>query len=98
MAEDFNHEEELKVRQGASVYPIGRALRSTFDAENHHSLRSDITGLMLRLSHITIDPNEPAVPGTQRLHVPAQAHRPGEGAPPAGPGLWGRLTSRLLGR
>ena len=48
----------MESRQGAGLYPVGRALRATFDAENHDSLGTDLTGLMLELARI--DPDAPA--------------------------------------
>jgi hypothetical protein len=50
--EEFPREDELESRQGAALYPVGRVLRTTYDAENHDSLGNDLTGLMLELAHI----------------------------------------------
>ena len=53
--EEFPREDELESRQAAALYPVGRVLRTTFDAENHDSLGNDLTGLMLELAHIDPD-------------------------------------------
>lgn len=47
-----DREHELAGRQPTALYPIGRALRATFDAENHDSLGTDLTGLMLTLARV----------------------------------------------
>ena len=60
MAEEFAREERLKLEQDARVYPVGRVLRETFDAENHESLTNDVTGLMINLARV---PFEPPAPG-----------------------------------
>lgn len=49
-------EDELAMRQGAALYSIGRALRATYDADNHDTLPRDATGLMLDLSHVPFEP------------------------------------------
>ena len=53
--EEFPREDELESRQDAALYPVGRVLRATFDAENHDSLGNDLTGLMLELARIDPD-------------------------------------------
>ena len=53
MATD-DREEELAARQDPRLYPVGRVLRDTFDAENHDSLGTDVTGLMLDLARIEV--------------------------------------------
>ena len=50
----------MESRQAAALYPVGRVLRATYDAENHDSLGTDITGLMLELAHIDPDAPTPA--------------------------------------
>ena len=55
MDEGYEAEDELQHRQGA-LYPVGRALRSTFDADNHDTLGSDVTGLMLELARVPVEP------------------------------------------
>jgi hypothetical protein len=58
-ADEFgNTEDELHIRQGAKLYPVGQALRATYDADNHASLSSDVTGLMLDLAHVPFEPHE----------------------------------------
>ena len=52
----YEAEEELKQRQGAALYPLGRALRATYDADNHDTLGSDVTGLMLELTRLPYEP------------------------------------------
>lgn len=66
-------EERLRTRQDAALYPLGRALRATFDADNHASLSKDVTGLMLELARVPFEPHEfePLMP------VPKSAIRPG---------------------
>lgn len=59
MADGFgNTEDELQVRQDAKLYPVGQALRATYDAENHASLSRDVTGLMLDLARVPFEPHE----------------------------------------
>lgn len=48
-------EDELAARQDPRLYPLGPALRSTFDADNHDSLDPVVTGLMLDLAHVEAD-------------------------------------------
>lgn len=67
MAEEPGQDEdELALRQGGKVYPVGRALRATYDAENHDTLGRDVTGLMLHLSRVPYEPfrvdGEPPAP------------------------------------
>ena len=71
--ESGEDEEELKIRQGAALYPLGCALRTTFDADNHATLSSDVTGLMLELARVPFEPHEfqPLLP------APKPAPRPG---------------------
>jgi hypothetical protein len=72
-------------RQADGLDPIGRALRATYDAENHDSLGSDLTGLMLELARV-----EPDGAATPAVALPPPAAAP---APPR-PSLWARLTGR----
>ncbi len=65
--EDDGREEWLQDYQGGRAYPLGRALRETYDADNHATLDSDVTGLMIDLSKVPYEPAairapEPAVP------------------------------------
>ena len=55
---DENDEQALQHRQGAKLYPVGQALRATFDADNHATLSKDVTGLMLDLAHVPFEPHE----------------------------------------
>jgi hypothetical protein len=73
MAGETDDEDELRHRQGAALYPLGRALRSTFDADNHATLSKDVTGLMLDLARVPFEPHEfePLIP------PPRPAPRPG---------------------
>lgn len=52
MNETGQDEEALRAAQDGRLYPVGRALRATFDADNHDSLDRDVTGLMIDLSHV----------------------------------------------
>lgn len=86
MGEDeFPREDELEERQDAALYPVGRALRTTFDAENHDSLTTDITGLMLELAHI--DPDAQPLPRPALPPLPVEPEQaavaPPESAAPA---------------
>ena len=67
---DETREEWLQGHQDGRVYPLGQALRRTWDAENHDSLGSDVTGLMIDLSKV---PYEPAAvqPAAAAVPVPA---------------------------
>ena len=49
---DETREEWLQERQDGRVYPVGRVLRDTYHADNHDSLGSDVTGLMIDLSRV----------------------------------------------
>lgn len=42
----------LQARQGGTLYPVGKALRATYDANNHETLSRDVTRLMLALSRV----------------------------------------------
>lgn len=68
-------EDELENRQGPQLYPIGRALRTTYDAENHDSLGNDLTGLMLALARVE-PPFVPAPPPPPLALRPVAAVRP----------------------
>lgn len=93
--EEFPREDELESRQAAELYPVGRALRQTFDAENHDSLGNDLTGLMLELARI--DPEAAPVPrGEPPALVPLAV--PLTPAPPVDRGWWRSLIDRLLVR
>lgn len=72
LTNDDPQEHELEDRQG-KLYPVGRALRRTFDAENHDSLGTDLTGLMLELARI--DPEAPA-PGRGAMPLPTPPDPP----------------------
>lgn len=68
MADEFGagkDDDELQHRQGAQLFPVGQALRATYDAENHATLSKDVTGLMLDLAHVPFEPHEfqPLIPG-----------------------------------
>ncbi len=83
MAEDFARDDDaLQMRQDAKLYPLGQALRATWDADNHASLSKDVTGLMLDLSRVPFEPHEfeppsfatpPLPPPPQRLGWVARA-------------------------
>jgi hypothetical protein len=57
-------EDELAARQDPRLYPVGRALRSSYDAENHDSLDPVVMGLMLDLARVE--------PGPAVRHVEAE--------------------------
>lgn len=87
--EEFPREDELESRQAAGLYPVGRALRQTFDAENHDSLGTDLTGLMLELARI-----EPDAGPLPRGRVPGAPALPAAPAPRAlsAPTSWWRAA------
>ena len=62
MADEFGEKDgdtyDLQARQGGRLYPLGEALRATYDAENHATLSKDVTGLMLDLSRVPFEPYE----------------------------------------
>ena len=93
--EQFPREDELESRQAAGLYPVGRALRATFDAENHDTLGNDLTGLMLQLARV--DPDAPPLPrGEQPAAPPSPAASP---LPPESARRgWRAMLGRLLGR
>lgn len=49
---DEAREELLQGRQDGRLYPLGRALRDTYHADNHETLDGDVTGLMIDLSKL----------------------------------------------
>ena len=49
-------DERLMRRQSAALYPVGRVLRSTFDADNHETLSAEVTALMINLSRVPYEP------------------------------------------
>lgn len=89
--EEVPKENELESRQG-NLYPVGRALRRTFDAENHDSLGTDLTGLMLELARI--DP-EAAKLTRGALPVPAVTPLAMPAPPVPSASWWSRLMDRL---
>ena len=62
MTDGSDPEQELESRQAAGLIPIGRALRSTYGADNHDSLGKDLTGLMLELARVDPAAQAPATP------------------------------------
>ena len=76
-------DEELQGRQGAKLFPVGQALRATYDAENHASLSKDVTGLMLDLARVPFEPHD-FEPVTRPAPTPAR------------PGWIGRLSMALI--
>jgi len=85
MEEEVAREEQLKLVQDVRVYPVGRVLRDTFNADNHDTLTSDVTGLMINLSRV---PYEPLATGPDKVTTPP--------LPP--PGVLRRLARLLQGR
>lgn len=67
------NEDELAIRQDAKLFPVGQALRRTYDAENHGTLGRDVTGLMLDLARVPFEPHEFEPP----FATPVPARRPG---------------------
>jgi hypothetical protein len=49
-------DERLERRQSAALYPVGRVLRSTYDADNHETLSAEVTALMINLSRVPYEP------------------------------------------
>lgn len=50
--------DDFRDSQDPKLYPVGRALRATFDADNHASLSKDVTALMLDLARVPFEPHE----------------------------------------
>lgn len=97
--DDFPPEDELTGRQDPALYPVGRALRETFDAENHDSLGQDLTGLMLELARI--EPDEAPLPRGAPPIAPAAAAPAPAPAPPSpaetpAVSWWRAAVDRLL--
>lgn len=92
--EQLPREEDLESRQG-SLYPVGRALRHTFDADNHDSLGTDLTGLMLELTRIDNEgaPGRGALPPAPAPGAPTAPANEAEAPPPSG---WRSLLRRLM--
>ena len=66
-------EEGLEHCQSPALYPLGRALRTTFHADNHESLSADVTALMLDLSRVPFEPcssNPPGAGGATGKAIP----------------------------
>lgn len=77
--DDDTRDEWLQERQDGRVYPLGRALRRTWDAENHDTLGSDVTGLMIDLSKIPYEPDAhpaPPIAPVPARHPSASLSRP----------------------
>ncbi|WP_445190919.1 hypothetical protein ACT009_09860 [Sphingomonas sp. Tas61C01] len=49
-------DERLKRRQSDALFPVGRVLRSTYDADNHETLSAEVTALMINLSRVPYEP------------------------------------------
>lgn len=95
--DDFLHEDDLQGRQNPALYPVGRALRKTYDAENHDSLGNDLTGLMLELARI--EPDEaPLQRGALPIAAAPAAPAPGPAATEgvAAVSWWRAAVDRLL--
>lgn len=97
MAEEYgqDRENELAGRQPTTLYPIGRALRATFDAENHDSLGTDLTGLMLALARVEPPAKGPPVPveaPEAAVSAPSASREP----PAAGRSWLARVIDRIL--
>jgi hypothetical protein len=86
-------EQDLEIRQGATLFPVGQALRATYGADNHATLGKQVTALMLQLAQVPFEPHElqPIAPAP----APASAPTP---APPARIGWLARMRSALPGR
>lgn len=83
MDEQFAQEERLKLMQDVRLYPLGRVLRDTFDAENHETLGKDVARLMIDLSRVPYEPGQTVGPD-----VPPQRKD----------GWFGRVVGVLRGR
>ena len=70
--DDGGQEEWLRDRQDFRVYPLGRALRDTYSADNHDTLSSDVTGLMIDLSRVPYEPAIATTPARPGVEPPAQ--------------------------
>ncbi|GAA0656950.1 hypothetical protein FHT00_002350 [Sphingomonas insulae] len=51
-------ERDMAFRQDGKLYPLGQALRATYDADNHATLGKHVTGLMLDLAQVPFEPHE----------------------------------------
>jgi hypothetical protein len=85
MDERHQDEDALKAAQDGRLYPVGRALRATYNAENHDTLGRDVTGLMINLSHIPYPGEQPlrdhaTRDGAARAHQADIANGPAEDA------------------
>ncbi|WP_375392309.1 hypothetical protein [uncultured Sphingomonas sp.] len=85
MADEDGQEQERQLagQQGDGLYPIGRALRATYDADNHDSLGQDLTGLMLELARVEPPP------------TPAPDAAPASPPPVAARSWFARIVRRL---
>lgn len=80
-SDEFPPEDELQSRQTTALYPVGRVLRQTWDAENHESLGTDLTGLMLQLARV--DPDAEPLPRGAMPVTPAATPTPAAEPSPA---------------
>lgn len=97
VVDEVDRDKGIDDGQDANVHPIGRALRSTFGTDNHDTLGSELTGLMIDLSRVPFDANDH--PGPPAVLPTAQRRA---GTPPAvatgREGRFGRLLKLLRGR
>ena len=91
---EHDREDMVAARQDGRVYPVGRALRTTFHADNHDTLGQDLTGLMIDLSKVPFGPDEAIAPAAAARR-PVAAHPVAAAAPP--PTLLSRIAG-LFGR
>ena len=99
MDERDETDEGLEHCQSPALYPLGRALRTTFHADNHESLSADVTALMLNLSRVPFEPcatNSHASNGAGAKATPVPVAAPAtEGA--VAPSFIARVRMLLLG-
>lgn len=62
-------EEQLRLLQERQIYPVGRLLRSTFDADNHDTLDRGVTGLMIDLAKLPYADQPASMPHRQTLRT-----------------------------
>lgn len=86
-------EDELAARQDGRLYPLGRVLRATYDADNHNTLGTDVTGLMLDLARVPYERDE-ARSEDAAADAPPAPQRSARGPSPG----WFERFRGLLGR
>jgi hypothetical protein len=91
--DDVSHDKAIDEGQDGRVQPVGEALRATFRADNHDSLSTDLTGLMIDLSRVPFDASDEIGPPPRLPLVTIPPINIHEAQPATKAGLLARLAS-----